>query len=161
MGQFNFKDGEDFAQVKEKAESFYATIEGVRCPYFGEVIAFNAKGLRHLKFKSDQKARSHEEQYARLKLLHFASEVLKLSRTVQGIWYTKKFEDQKTHNRWEYVLKEVSFYEFVAVLNNVRLKVIVKQVSGGEKYFWSVIPFWKINRENSKRILHSGDPEQD
>ena len=161
MGKFNFKDEADFEAVKKGAEGYYATIGSVRCPYLQENVVFNAKGIRHLKFKADEKARSHEDQYSRLKLLHLAPEVLKLSRTVQGIWHTKQFETQKTHSRWERVLKDVSFYEFVAVLDNVRLKVIVKQVLGGEKHFWSVIPFWKIDKEYSKRILHSGNPEND
>src|SRR3989344_4620274 len=161
MGKFNFKDNADFEAVREKAEAFYATMDTVHCPYFQSKVAFNAKGIRHLKFKSDEVARSREDQYSRLKLVHLAPEVLKLSRTIQGIWHTKHFEMQKTNNRWEKVLKEVAFYEFMAVLDNVRVKVIVKEVSGGEKHFWSVIPFWGINKEMSRRILHSGDLEND
>jgi len=161
MGKFNLKDEVDFETTKSKAEVFYATIGTVLCPYFGEKIAFNVKGIKHLKFKSDEVARPREDQYSRLKLVHLAPEVLKLSRTVQGIWRTKHFEVQKTNNRWERVLKDVTFYEFLAVLNNVRLKVIVKEVFGGEKHFWSVIPFWGINKEMGKRVLHSGDPQND
>jgi len=56
MGKFNFKDKEDFEKVRIDAEAFYTTIDKVRCPYFEEYIAFNAKGLRHLKFKSDKQA---------------------------------------------------------------------------------------------------------
>ncbi len=57
MGKFNFKDEQNFQKVKDEAEEFYKTIGDIKCPYFNEKIAFNAKGLRHLKFKSDQKAR--------------------------------------------------------------------------------------------------------
>jgi len=161
MGRFNFKDGTDFDTVRKKAEATYATIGSVRCPYFSDTVAFNAKGIRHLKFKSDQQARPHEDQYARLKLVHLAPEVLKLSRTVQGIWHTKHFEMQKTHSRWEQVLKDVTFYEFIAVLDTVRIKVIVKEVVAGERHFWSVIPFWGIDTANHRRILHSGNPAFD
>ncbi|MEK7610388.1 MAG: hypothetical protein AAB468_01410 [Patescibacteria group bacterium] len=154
MGKFNFKDEKDLATVKEKSEAFYGSIKKVHCPYFGENVVFNAKGIRHLKFKSDERARTREDQYSRLKLIHLAPEVLKLSRTVQGIWHTKRFEIQKTHSRWEKILKNVSFYEFLAVLDSVRIKVIVKEVVGGEKHFWSVIPFWGIDKINGKRILH-------
>jgi len=161
MGTFNFKGEKDFEIVKARAEEFYASLREVHCPYFGEKIAFNAKGLRHLKFKSDQQARSRDEQYTRFKLLHHAPEALKNSSTVEGIWHTKKFEEQKTNSRWERMIKEVVFYEFIAVLDNVRMKVIVKEVRGGEKHFWSVIPHWGIDKISSKRILHSGDPEHD
>ena len=161
MGRFNFKDEQDFRDVKQKAEAFYQNIAKVHCPYFGKNIVFNVKGLKHLKFKSDQVARTSHDQYARLRLVHFAPELLKKSHTVQGIWRTKKFEERKTNSRWERVMVEVIFYEFIAVLDNVRLKVIVKEVDGGEKHFWSMIPYWGVDTANSRRILHSGNPESD
>lgn len=160
MGRFNFKE-DDFEKVKMEAEVFYKTIGEVHCPYLKEKICFNAKGLRHLKFKSDKQARPHVDQYARLKLIHLAPQVIKLSHTVQGIWETKKFEAQNVNSRWENVLKTVKFYEFMAVLDNVRIKVIIKEVIGGQKHFWSVIPFWGIDKLTGKRILHSSDLEHD
>ncbi len=161
MGKFNFKDDEDFEKVCVDAEALYVTLGEIRCPYFGEKIAFNSSGLKHLKFKANRVARSRSDQYARLKLLEFAPRVLALSRTVQGIWETKGFERVRAHSRTDTVLKSVLYYELIAVLENVRVKVIVKQIDGGEKFFWSIIPYWKIDSMNSKRILHSGDPEND
>lgn len=43
----------------------------------------------------------------------------------------------------------------------VREKVIVKEVAGGEKHFWSIIPFWGVDATTHKRILHTGRPDQD
>lgn len=160
MGKFNFNE-EEFAEIRDEAEKLYQTFGSVYCPYFGEHVSFNAKGLRHLKFKSDQQARSHKDQYPRLKLLLLAPEVLRKSHTVQGIWATRRFEEQKTKSRWNHVVKDVVFYEFIAVIESVRIKVIIKEVMGGEKHFWSIIPFWGIDKENSRRILHSGNPEDD
>ena len=160
MGRFNFNQ-EDFEKVREDAEKFYQTFGLVYCPYFAEKVSFNAKGLRHLKFKSDQQARPQKDQYPRLKLLHLVPQVLGKSHTLQGIWRTKGFEAQKTNSKWRYIMKDVTFYEFIAVLENVRIKVIVKEVLGGEKHFWSVIPFWGIDTEGSKRILYGGNPVSD
>lgn len=159
MSRFNLKDEKDFEKIKEEAEKFYHSIKEVRNPYFTENVVFNSKGLKHLKFKSDQKARTNQEQYTRLKLLRLVPEVLRKSYTIQGIWETKKFEEQKTNKRWEKVLKDVIFYEFIAILENLRVKVIVKEVRGGIKYFWSVIPFWSVDKNSSRRILSSGDPD--
>lgn len=161
MGRFNFKDEKDFEKVAVDAEVFYVAIGEVRCPYFGEKIAFNAAGFKHLKFKSDKVARPRPEQYARLKLLNLAPQVLSLSRTVQGIWETKHFERIRIHSRTDTILKPVSYYEFIAVLESVRVKVVIKQVDGGQKFFWSIIPYWKIDSVNSRRVLHSGNLEHD
>lgn len=161
MGKFNFKDKEDFQKVKNGAEEFYKTIGEIHCPFFKEKIAFNIKGLKHLKFKSDRQARPKKDQYSRLKLIQLAPEVLKQSYTLQGIWQIQRFEVQKTNSRWEHIMKDVIYYEFIAVTNNVRIKVIIKEILGGEKHFWSVIPFWGIDKATSKRILHSGNLEND
>lgn len=161
MGKFNFKDEEDFGKVSTNAEVFYNTITEVHCSYFGETVAFNAAGLKHLKFKSNMVSRSQSEQYVRLKLLTFAPQVLSLSRTVQGIWETKHFERIRVHSRTDTILKQVFYYEFIAVLENVRVKVIVKQIENGQRFFWSVIPYWKIDSMYSRRVLYSGDPEND
>ena len=116
MGAFNFNQKE-FEKIKADAEALYEKLPDIFCPYFQKKIAFNAKGLKHLRFKAERRARSRNDQYARLKLLHLAPEVLKKSHTLQGVWETKKFEQQKTNNRWENVLKTVRFFEFIAVLN--------------------------------------------
>ncbi len=58
-------------------------------------------------------------------------------------------------------MKEVVFYDFIAVIDNVRAKVIIKEVVGGEKYFWSIIPYWGIDKVGSKRILHTGNLDSD
>jgi len=155
MSKFNFKTEEDFWKVKEEKEKFYKAIGEVYCPYFKEKIKFNSKGWKHLRFKANRKARSKKDQYARFKLLYLAPEVLKQSHTLQGIWQTKGFEYQKINKRWENILKNITFYEFIAVLDNVRVKVIVKQVEDGEKYFWSIIPFWRIEKTTGRRILYS------
>jgi len=159
MGKFNFKDEKDFLEIKSNAEEFYKTIGDVYCPYLKEKIAFNTKGLKHLKFKSDRQARPRKDQYSRLKLIHLTPEVLKQSHTLQGIWQTKRFEAKKMNSRWERVMKRITYYEFIAVVDTVRLKIIIKQVLGGDKHFLSVIPCWGINKTTSKRILHSGNIE--
>ena len=42
---------EEFEKLKQTVETLYKSIiDGVSCPYFGEKISFNAKGLEHLKF---------------------------------------------------------------------------------------------------------------
>ena len=161
MGKFNFKDEKDFLKVKNEAEKFYKRIGDIYCPYFKEKIAFNTKGLKHLKFKANRQARPEKDQYSRLKLIHLTPEVLKESHTLQGIWQIRRFEVQKMNSRWERVMKDVTYYEFIAVIDTIRIKVIIKQVFGGEKHFWSVIPFWGIDKVTSKRILHSGNLEND
>lgn len=161
MGKFNFKGNDDFEKVCADAEALYATFGKIRCPYFGELIACNAAGLKHLRFKANRVARPRTDQYARLKLLKFIPHVLSLSRTVQGIWETRCFERIRMHSRTDAILKPVIYHEFIAVIESVRVKVIVKEIDGSEKFFWSIIPYWGTDKINSRRVLRGGDPEND
>ncbi len=119
-------DIKNFEEIRLKGEELYKTLSEIYCPYFKEKISFNSQGLEHLKFKQRGRARSEQDQYMRFRLIHLAPEVLRISSSVQGVWETKKFEHFKTNNRWEQVLKQVIYYEFIAVIQRNRVKVIVK-----------------------------------
>lgn len=150
-----------FEEIKTKGEEFYKSIGEIYCPYFKEKVSFNSKGLEHLKFIQREKARLEKDQYMRFKLIHLAPEILKLSHTVQGIFETKKFEKIRVHSRTDTVLKLVSYFEFIAVIKRNRVRIIVKQIENGQKFFLSIIPFWEMNTETMARILHNGSPEED
>ena len=154
---------EKFDWVKKDAENFYRGIGEINCPYLGDKVVFNVKGLEHIKFKERGKARVIDDQYIRLKLLKLVPKIIANSHTLQEYFETKKFEKININSRWENRAIDVIYYGFVAIINNARMKVIVKQMSGGNKFFWSLIPFWKNDKKNSenKKILHAGNPEND
>lgn len=151
----------NFNKTKEEGENFYKTLGKVYCPYSKEEVSFNAKGLEHLKFKQKNFARSLSDQYIRFKILKLAPEILKLTKTIQGVSEQKVFELVRSNQRNEHKMVNAMYYEFVAILDRTRVRVVVKQVGNAPKYFWSIIPFWKINKENGKRKLHYGSPEHD
>jgi len=159
MAVLNFSD-EEFDYVLNTAQELYRSVGQIRCPYFREPVQFNAHGLEHIRRKSWNRGRPRADQFMRLKHLAAAPEVIRLSQTVQGVWHTQERLRRRKHGRWEEVFTPVTFYEFVAVLDERRFKVIVKQLLGGERIFWSLIPFWRQN-EQGRRVLHDGDPAED
>ena len=150
----------EFQDVCRQAEEQYRAFVSIRCPYFQDTITFNARDFEHLRRKSWNRGRDQRDQFMRLKHVSRAPEILRLSRTVQGIEVAQEWERQHKHGRWEKLLVPVTYYEFVAVLNNRRFKVIVKQLPGGQRIFWSLIPFWRQD-EQGRRRLHDGDPAED
>ena len=156
-------DKAKFERVKTEAESFYKSIGDVFCPYLKDKVAFNAKGLDHIKLKEYNKARSVKEQYVRLRLLRYAPIILEESHTLQEFSEMMNFERQKINSRWEQRMVEVKYYGFVAIKDGLRIKIIVKEILGGKKFFWSIIPFWKTRKKldnlRKQKILHEGDLE--
>ena len=150
-----------FEQVKRDAERQYKDLGSVYCPYLKESVAFNAKGLEHLKFKGRGRARSREDQYVRLRSIRLAPKILSISHTLQGISQKAEFVSEKTKNRRESFAKSVTYYEFIAVIGSARVRIIVRSPDGEQKYFWSIIPFWKADKIMGKRLMHNGNPHED
>ncbi len=150
-----------FEKSRIDAETFYRGVGKIFCPYFKENISFNSKGLEHIKFQGLRRARPHRDQYIRFRLISLAPKIIQLSHTLQGTSVRNSFERLKMTGRWQVMMCAVTYFEFVAVMNGYRVRVIVKQVEKGPKYFWSIIPFWKMDKITGQRILHSGKPEID
>ncbi len=149
-------------KVKKEAEELFENTKEVECPYFKEKVAFNAKGIKHIKFKAERLARERKDQFMRLKNIHLAPVVLGTSSTLQEIQKRKILVKVKTNTRKEKILKDATYYGFISIVKDgffeKRVKVIVRQIDGGNKHFWSIIPFWNNNKELK---LHSGNLEED
>jgi len=159
-------DEQKFEKVKQETKDFYSGVSKVRCPYLQAEVHFNEDGFNHLLAKSWNRGRSAKEQYARLKLLPQAIDIIKDSHTLQEFDECQMFVRQKINSRWEKRLKMVRYYIFVAFLREraIRLKIIIKEIEGGVPFFWSIYPSWKIKTRydgSPKKVFYSGDPEED
>jgi len=155
---------EKFKTIREQAEEEYKNIDKIRCPYLNDEVHFNNEGFEHLLFKSWNRTRSRIEQYTRLRLLKLAPEILKKSHTLQEYDERKIFVRQKINSRWERRVKIVRYYIFIAIIKNSRIKIIVKEIEGGVKFFYSLYPSWKILTDDDgkqRKIFYSGNPEID
>ncbi len=132
---------DEFIKIKESGRQYYKSIGKVYCPYFKEAVVFNTKGYRHLIFNSWNAARTQNEQHTRLKILPYAVKILEKSHTLQ-----------------EYNKRDERYYVFVAIMDNLRLKVVVRKSENGIRYFYSVYPSWKVNGKD--RILCFSDLEE-
>lgn len=148
-----------FDFVKLRGEELYKSFEPLRCPYFNELVYFNTQGLKHLKYKSDSIDRLTQDQYMRFKLLHLAPIILKLTRTLQGFSSRKGFERVRHSGKTQWIAVERRYFEFIAIIDSVRVRVIMKQIDGGQLFFWSLIPYWNGAGEN--KIMDFGNPEED
>lgn len=154
-------DVDNYDEVRLKGELIYQSLGEVYCPYFKDSVYFNSQGLEHLIFKRRDIKRAIEDQFMRFKLLHLVPLVLGCTTTLQGIWNTKHFEKIRVSSRTDILLKDVVYYEFICVIEDKRIKIIVKEVERGQKIFWSIIPFWNKGRGRLGRKMYEGDPQED
>ena len=132
---------------KKRARQAYSKIKKVKCPAFPkEKIVFNAKGFNHLFYQGSTKARTRTKHDAsvRVKLLPRAVKLLKLMPIPQE------------ESAYSFEKRRYRFWAFEGVVDERRIKVIIRQVGRGQKHFWSVIPGWRktrFGRKNSRSNL--------
>ncbi len=129
---------DELVALRLRAKQQFGYFAGTRCPYFQNVVRFNSIGFQHLRFKSWNRTRKCGDQVELFSILIWAAEVIRLSRTVQGITTFKKLERFHRHGQWVKELVTVTYYVFYAVFDGRRVKVIVRRINDGIPYFWSV-----------------------
>ena len=119
----------------KKYISLYKSLEKIKCPYLDKNISFNSKGLKHLKFNGQGKARSLKEQEFRFILLKYAREILEKSHTLQGYLSEEREEKIRKYGKNEIKKIKVNYYEFIAIIDTKRIKIILKQINEGNIFF--------------------------
>jgi len=122
-------------KYKNQLKIIFDETKEVNCPAFSkEKIIFNAKGINHLIYKGSRSRREISRIETNIRLLPGAIKVLKVMPLAQEEMF--------------YVRENIKyqFWTFEAVIDNRRIKVIIRQVGNGKKHFWSVIPTWRKDR---------------
>lgn len=115
-----------YERTKRIAKSIYKKIVKVACPILdGEEIYFNASGFGHLIRKL--RIRSRKEQKRRFRLIPFAKRIISESRLIED--YREKKNKEKTVKEWA----------LVSTFGALTIKLIVRQVGKGNKYFYSIM----------------------
>jgi hypothetical protein len=130
-------------KFKEQIKIIFQQTKEISCPAFkDEKIYFNAKGINHLIYKGSRSRRDEDRITTNIRLLPRAIKLLSLATFWQE-------ENQFTKDKIIFI-----FWAFEAVIDDRRIKVIVRQLGKGRKHFWSVIPAWRKDRfgiVNAKR----------
>ena len=93
---------ENFKRVRAEAEIYYDSVIEAYNPHLNEVIAFNRKGLAHVKFKYNGVVRNRSDQFIRLKhIRHSVSIIVKKSGGIR-----KK------------IIQEVRYYSFISIIED-------------------------------------------
>jgi len=137
----------DFSQyhcLKENTSNFYNQRECVRCPALNnDKVHFNSEGFNHLIYKGDRSERDKGVQMMKFKLFPSALKIIGLSTTYQEYDEEIKNIRKKKYKKIIFESGAVKYWGLVAIINNTRVKAVVRQIGDGQKHFWSVIPAWK------------------
>jgi len=155
---------DELNEIREKARELYKEIEEVHCPFLKEKVVFTSVGFNHIQYKNHKGKQRHKNvQQIRYKILKLAHKVLRDSKTLQEYEEQSLFVEVKQNKRKERILKPVRFFGFIAIIDERKVKVIVRQVGNGKKHFWSIIPNWRTrkSKEGNKFLNYTGNMAKD
>jgi hypothetical protein len=124
-------------RLRTVARQFTKEHKCVKCPAFPkEPVFFTSKGLSHLFYSGSQKRypRPTKESKVRVELLPLAVKVL------------ERMPLPQEESEFDMGGRQARYWAFEAVVDDRRIKVIVRQIGNGAKHFWSVIPAWRKQR---------------
>ncbi len=139
---------------KKKAGEYFNSIKEIDCPYFSKKVIFNSDGFHHLQFSAGRE-RGKKAQILKFSLLKSAVKIIENSGTVQeyrkewgAVGRKKKGGFRKT--------KEMQYWGLTAItgkeINQIRVRVILRQVGNGNVTFWSVMPDIKLKNKTSFKL---------
>ena len=116
----------DYIKIKEEYHLYYKTLGHILSPFFKEEISFNNKGWSHI-IRKGSGLRPQKEVQKRLENLKDSVEILKIATTVQEKEIRKILD------------KNTEYYGFVAIINENKIKVIVRKEGMGKLHFYSLM----------------------
>lgn len=99
----------------------------------------------------------------RLKMLPRAITLIGLSTTIQEYEEISKVISVKRKKKRVQESKQIQYWGLIAIIENRKIKVILRKIGNGQLHFWSVIPAWTTNKLRDAKLVSmmKGLPEED
>jgi hypothetical protein len=124
----------NYEEMRRKAKEFYGKISHVWCPALNDEVTFNTAGFHHLIWKQGKK-RKKAEQIKRFTLVPDIRAIIGDATNI--VAHRQTTMPYSTYHRGKRKTKIVGA-EFWELRNNKGITVIVRQMKGGAKHFFSV-----------------------
>ena len=143
-----------YHSIKQEAKDLIENTDYIFCNAINENVAINKKGFKHITFQKGGHVRDEKSQITRFKLLPLAFKLIELTTTYQE-YHIEKMDGG--------IDKKICYWGLIAILENRKIKVILKKEGNGSIHFWSVVPNWVTNqkRDGEMFLYMKGNPEID
>lgn len=145
----------NYLEIRKAAQELYAGFKKVYCPALGGEVHFTSEGFNHLIYERAKKERDKRTQILRFDMLEKAKFILETSTTYQE--YEENIEYRKVNRHGKFVGMNVIVrcWGFVAIVQKLRVKVVVIQAGNGKMEFQSVIPAWFVRQYREIKMIQN------
>ena len=153
----------EYEELKKEAQELYNSTGKIFSPLLNEKVSFSSEGFNHIMFKAGGKGRERSSQVLRFQLLERAIKLLKISTTYQEYEENAKSVIVEEHKKKVSKWKIVKYWGLIGIIDNRKIKVIVRKIGNGNIHFWSVIPNWRTSIHGNQKSYSTmkGNPEED
>ena len=143
---------ENYDVVKTEALAVYNSFKPTKCQALGgQIVNFTAEGFNHILYKFKHE-RSKTDQFMRLKVIDLAQKLIGVTSTIQEKDQKIGMFPIKLNKKRTEISKIIKYWAFIAIIENKKIKVVIRKVGEGKIHFWSVIPNWTTTK-NGEVIL--------
>jgi hypothetical protein len=107
----------------------YKALPKTFCPYLKQEVEFTMSGFRHLIWKKGSIFRERSDINERFKALDYLPEIISKSGTLQ-----------------EYEKLDDEYFCFIAIIHDIKYKVIILKTHDNRYKFVSIFPRWKTGK---------------
>lgn len=156
-------DISNYDSLRDDTRAWYKSLKPIQSPALNNLVHFTSEGFEHIIFKRARAERDKSSQMMRLKLLPRAVKLIEQSTTFQEYEETIKQFAVKRRKKNELISKKVVYWGIIAIVNERKIKVIIRKIGEGQLHFWSIVPAWTTNKYRDTRFISTmkGIPEED
>ena len=158
---FNMIDTSNYEKIREDAQELYNNLVDVLCPALNTSVSFSSHGFNHLIYRKGRNERDRASQIMRFKLLVRAHELIALTTTFQEYEDSLKEFRIKRHKKKIETTKQVQYWGLIAIIDNRKIKVILRKIGNGNLHFWSVIPAHTTSEKRDGNFKMKGNVDND
>lgn len=159
----DMEDISNYENLRRDTGVWFQTLKPTHSPALNELVHFTSEGFEHIVYKRARAERERSSQVMRFKLLPRAVTLIGLSTTFQEYEETAKQFEVKRHKKRLMESKLVRYWGMIAIIENRKIKVIIRKIGNGKLHFWSIIPAWTTNKYRDTKFVSTmkGSPEED
>ena len=152
-----------YEAIKTQTLAFYESQKPIFCPALNDHVLFTSIGFNHIMYKRHRAMRDQESQIMRFKMLPRAIRLIELTTTYQEFEKSEKLFEVKMQKKKVMQRKDVSYWGIIAIIDERKIKVVVRKIGNGKIHFWSIIPAWvtNIKRDQKYIITMKDNPDED
>ncbi len=150
----------DYYQIRKDANEYFMNLKAIQCPALELEVHFNSRGFNHIIYKKGNIERPRFEQIPRFQILAMAVKIISKTTTFQEFEEIQKELISWNKGRKTLKTKTISYWGLIAIIENKKIKVILRKIGNGHLHFWSIIPYYSTSPQRDGKYMR-GDPEYD